>query len=335
MFKTIMRCLLPLCLLLPFAAGAQPVKLRFAYFIPDGINTTEIFKPFADAVNRDSKGAVEIELYGNGALGRSPLQQAQMVLDGVADIAWVILPQARGKFRETEVLELPGLFRDIIEATTVSTRMVSKELLKGFEEYVPIGIVGTGPMSIHSRGQILSLNDIKGKKIRAASPMESATIKALGGVPVGLSVTEITEAIGRGNIDGVTSLPSVLFEFGIVSATSAHYFARLGNLPMGILMNKKKFEALPKAGQDAIRKHSGEWIATRFNAALGPFYDSLTKQLQNDPKRKVAFQSEAELATAQAAFQPVIKEWAAQSPRHQELLKAVEAEIAQVRSGRQ
>ena len=53
-----------------------------------------------------------------------------------------------------------------------------------------------------------------------------------------------------------------------------------------------------------------------------------------DPKRKVIFPSQAELDATQAALKPVITEWASKSPRNQELLKAVEAEIAKVRAGR-
>jgi predicted rRNA methylase len=66
--------------------AAQPVKLKFAVFTPDREQTFQtVMKPFAEAVNKEAAGAVEIELYPNGALGRAPQQQAQMVLDGVTD----------------------------------------------------------------------------------------------------------------------------------------------------------------------------------------------------------------------------------------------------------
>ena len=72
---------------LPVALAAQPVKLKFATFSPDTerlYNTVK--KPWAAAVNKAAGGAIEIELYPNGALGRAPQQQAQMVNDGVTDI---------------------------------------------------------------------------------------------------------------------------------------------------------------------------------------------------------------------------------------------------------
>ena len=239
-----------------------------------------------------------------------------------------------GRFQENEVLELPGLFRDLKESTTVYTRLVSSGQLKGYDDYFVIGTFGTAPYSIHSRGQITSLADIKGKKIRSSGAIEGATIKALGGVPIGMPVTEVPEAVSRGTVDGTTSHPSPLFDFGIARVTSAHYFTRLGIVPLAILLNKKKFDSLPKQAQDAIRKYSGEWTAVRFNEGIGAYNDSLVKQLQDDPKRKVVFPSDAELAAARTAYQPVIAEWAARTPRNAELLKVVEAEIAKVRSGR-
>ena len=316
-------------------AFAQPAKLKFAIFTPDKEQTfVTTFKPFAEAVNKEAKGVIQIDLYPNGALGRSPVAQAQMLLDGVSDIGWVVASYTPGRFQDNEVLELPGLFRDLKEATTVFTRLVNSGQLKGFEDYFPIGVFGTAPYSMHARFPLNSIADIKGRKMRASGAIESATVKALGAVPIGMPITEVTEAISRGTIDGTTAHPSVLFDFGISRVTNNHYFTRLGIVPIAILMNRKKFDSLPKAGQDAIRKYSGEWTAARFNEGIGAYNNSLVKQLQDDPKRKVVFPSQAELDATQKVFMSVINEWTAKSPRNQELYKVVEAEIAKSRAGR-
>lgn len=316
-------------------AQAQAQKLKFAVFTPDKEQTfLTTMKPFAEAVNKEAGGACEIEMFPNGALGRSPLQQAQMVLDGVADIAWVIASYTPGRFQENEVLELPGLFRDLAEATTVFTRLVNSGQLKGYDDFFPIGTFGTAPYSIHTRFPVNGVADLKGKKIRTAGAIEGAAIRALGAVPLGLPVTEIAEAVGRGTIDGTSSHPSPLFDFGIERVTNNHFFARLGIVPLAILMNRKKFDAMPKACQDAIRRYSGNWTATRFNEGIGTYNDSLVKRLQADPKRKVVMPSPAELDAMQKLMKPVVDEWLAKSPRNQELLRLVEAEVAKVRTGK-
>jgi len=317
------------------SAAAEPVKVKFAVFTPDKEQTfLTVMKPFAEAVNKDAPNAVQIELYPNGALGRSPLQQAQMVLDGVADIGWIIASYTPGRFQENEVFELPGLFRDLQEATTVFTRLVLAGKIRGYEEFHPIGLFGTAPYSLHARNPINAISDIKGKKIRSSGAIEGETLKAFGAVPIGMPVTEIPEAIGRGTIDGTTSHPSPLFDFGIARVTNAHFFTRLGVVPLAILMNKKKFESLPKEGQDAIRRYSGEWTAVRFNKHIGEYNDALVKKLEADPKRKVVFPSPQELDAMQPVFKRVIDAWAAKSARNKELLGLVHSEIANVRAGR-
>ena len=88
-----MKKLLVVCaamaLLAASAVKADPVKLKFAFFTGETERTwTTTIKPFIDAINKEGKGIIEIEAYPNGALGRNMAQQAQMVLDGVADIAF-------------------------------------------------------------------------------------------------------------------------------------------------------------------------------------------------------------------------------------------------------
>lgn len=313
-------------------AAAEPIKLRFAIFTPDTENTYgSVFKPFAEAVNKENAG-VEIELFPNGALGRNPAQQAQMVLDGVADMAWVVASFSPGRFQENEVFELPGLFRGLEESTFVINRLIGSGQIKGYEQFFPIGTFGTAPYSIHARQPVRSVADLKGKKIRASGAIESETIRALGAVPIGMTSIEIPEGISRRTIDGTTTHPAPLFDFGMARVTSAHYFIRLGVVPLAILLNRSKFDSLPKPAQDAIRKYSGEWTAQRFVADTSVYNDMLVKRLTDDPKRLVVFPSQLELDQAQPILDGVIDAWAAKQPRNRELLDLVRKEIAAYRA---
>lgn len=316
-------------------AAAQPIKLKFAEFSADTerLHNT-VAKPFAAAVNKEAAGVIEIELFPNGALGRNPQQQAQMVLDGVAEIAFIVPPFTPGRFPETEVIELPGLFQNLREATLVYTRMVAAGALKDYGDFFPIALWGTPPFSIHAGFPIKSVGDLKGKKIRASGVIQIESLKALGVVPVGMPPTEVPEAISRRTIDGATSQPSVVFDFGIDRVTTTHYFIRLGVVPLTVLMNRKKFESLPKAGQDAIRKFSLDWIAKVYTESMVEYDAALTRKLQADAKRRVVFPAQADQEAARAAFEPVIKAWVARSPRHAEVYKMVGAEIDKVRSGK-
>ena len=72
--------------------------LKWAVFTPDSeVTFRTVMKPFAETVQRETANAIVFDLFPNGALGRNPGQQPQMLLDGVADVAWVIPSYSPGR----------------------------------------------------------------------------------------------------------------------------------------------------------------------------------------------------------------------------------------------
>jgi TRAP-type C4-dicarboxylate transport system substrate-binding protein len=272
------------------------------------------------------------DLFPNGALGRNPGQQPQMVIDGVADIAWCIPSYTPGRFPDTEVLELPGMFTNLRQSSAVAMRLAQDNALHDYADFYVIGLFGTAPYSIHTNFPVNSIADLKGKTIRASSATESATLRALGAVPIGMPVTEIPEAISRRTINGTTSHMSPFFDFGLDRVTNNHFFLPLGIVPVAILMNKKKFDALPEAVRTAIQKNAGEAILKRWSDSVTSFNEEMLNRLKNDPKHKVVFPSQAEIDESQKLLTPVRDAWVAASPRHKDLKAALDAELAKVGS---
>ena len=333
LMRTLLKLLTAALVFAPTIVSAEPVKLKFAVFSPDSerlYNTVK--KPFAAAVNADSGGAIEIELYPNGALGRAPQQQAQMVLDGVSDIGFIVPPFTPGRFPDSEVLELPGIFQNLAEGTQVYTNLVKSGVLRDYGDFVPIAMWATPPFSLHSNFPLASVKDVKGKKVRGSGVIQIESLKALGAVPVGMPPTEVPEAMARRTIDATTSQPAVLFDFGLDRVTSHHYFIRLGAVPLAVVMNRKKFETLPKSGQDAILSHSLDWINKLYDDSMLEYDQSLIDRLKSDPNRTVVFPDAADQAAARVAFEPVIQAWIAKRPQNAELYKAATGEIEKIRA---
>ncbi len=314
------------------AARAED-KVKWAVFTPDReVTYLTVMRPYAEAVQRATSNALTFEFFPNGGLGRNPAQQPQLVLDGVADIAWVIPSYTPGRFAENEVLELPGVFNNLREATTVSSRLIQRNVLRGYDDFFVIGLFCTAPYSIHTNFPVNTIADLRGKKIRASSAIESAGIRALGAVPVGMPVTEIPEAMSRRAIDGATSHMSPLFDFGLDRVTNNHFFIRLGVVPLAILMSKRRFDALPAAAQAALRQHAGEGLGNTFSDSIGRYNDELLQRLRDNPRHRVVVPSDAEQAAAQQALAAVRDEWVARTPRNRELKAELDAELARVRA---
>jgi TRAP-type C4-dicarboxylate transport system substrate-binding protein len=340
MFKALARstlflCMLMSCVLVSAASAAEPIKLKFSYYTSDSeVLYRTAVKPFVDSVNAAANGLIEIEVFTSGSLGKSYPGQIQLVLDGVADFAFVNPALTPERFSDDAVMELPGLFNDVREASFVYTRLIASGVLRGYEDFVVVGALAGGPQSIHTRTPVSSLKDLQGKKIRASNRTESSVLDSLGMSAQVLPINQTAEAITRGTIDGATSPAIILVDFGIARVTTYHYFMRLGFAPIMILMNRKKFDSLPTAGQDIIRKFSGEWLAARFAETFESNNNLVMEQFKSDPKRTVIFPSQPDLDTAHAKFRAVIEDWQAKNPHNLQLLTAVETELAKLRATR-
>ena len=317
------------------ARAQAPVRMKWAVFTPDTeVTFKTVMKPFAERVEKATNGAVAFDLFPNGSLGRNPGQQPQMVIDGVADVAWVIPSYSPGRFPDTEVLELPGQFNDLREATAVSTRLVRQKVIGDYGDYHVIGLFCTAPYSIHTNFPVNSIADLRGKTIRASSATESAALRALGAVPVGMPVTEIAEAISRRTISGTTSHMSPFFDFGLDRVTNNHFFIRLGVVPLGIFMNKKKFDALAPASRQAIEAAGGDEIAKAWSDSITSYNEEMLSRLKADPKHKIVVPSAAQQAEAQKKMAPVRESWAGDSERKRALKAALDKALENVRAGK-
>jgi TRAP-type C4-dicarboxylate transport system substrate-binding protein len=316
--------------LFSLAAAAQPVHLKLAFY--ESLDTAVYLygiKPFVDSVNAEGKDLVTIDVYFDGALGRPLAEQPRLVLDGTADFAFVIPGQTPYRFPDNKLLELPGLFRDLREGTTVYTRLVAAGKLRGYENFLVIGAYTTGLNFIHSRIPIGSLEALKGQKIRANNQIEAAVLEGLGAVPTVLPVPQIADTIRKGSIDGAALAPTALIDYHIAPLTPHHYLLGSGVNPLALVMNRKKFESLPPAAQALIRKYSGEraakvWIDSRSEEAI-------FAAIKADPRQQTVEPSGADAEQARRVFQSVIASWSSEDPRNGDLLKALQSELTAVR----
>ena len=332
MTKILGRCALILGALFATAAAAEPIKLKLAFFSSDRSAPFRAgIKPFIDAVNAEAKDLLEIEIHPSGELGSDIALQPQLVLDGGADLAFIVPGYTPQLFPDNAVIELPGLFRDGREATHVFTRLIAEKALRGYRDFVAIGAYATEPESIHGRLPIGSVDALKGLRIRVNNPGEAAALKKLGAVAVPLQITSIASAMSSGAIDATAIGRTALADFGISRVATNHFFMRTSAAPLALVMNRKVFEGLPKAAQAIILKHSGTWAADRFTEVYQASDSKVMDQLKQDPKRKVIFPSAADARRVEIASKAVRDELVAGNAHFQSLLKAVENELGNLR----
>lgn len=317
------------------AAAAEPVTLKVSFWSSDRSPAyVSLVKPFVDAINRDGGELLRAQVYFSGALSPVQSEQPRIVLDGTADIAFIVPGQNPERFVDTGAIELPGLFRDTREASLVYTRLVAANALRGYEDFFAVATIGTYPESIHSRKRLVSLADLKGQKLRVNNPTQGAAVAKLGVLPTVVAINEVSNAIASGALDGLVVQPAQLADVGAHRLVSNHYLLSVSSAPLTLLMNRKLFERLPQAAQAIIRKYSGEWAALRYVETSDAFNEEVIRQIKTDPRRHVTLPTVSETAEAQRMFDAVAEEWASKSPRNRELLALVRAELEKVRAGR-
>ena len=333
MIVKLLRLIVVALVLLPAMAAAEPINLKLSFFTSDRSSIYQnSIKPFVDAVNKDGKGLIQIEVYFSGAISSDLAAQPQLVADGTADIAIIVPGLNPSQFGDTTVMQLPGIFRDQREASLVFTRLIEAHAFSGYDDFFVIGAFVSQGESIHSRKAVGSIEDLKGITIRTNNQIEANALEKLGAIPVLMAINQTTEAVSRDKIDAATFPPSMLFAFGVGRVTSNHYMIRLGGAPTALVMNRKKFESLPPQAQAIIRRYSGQWLAERSATAFEALDEQTLAELSADPRRQVVFPSASDRELAQRVFASVVYDWAASSPHNGMLLALVRTEIEKLRA---
>lgn len=315
------------------AGGAAAETLKFAYIADaNEIGFARVMKPWVDGVNSAAGGKLTIVPYPSGALGRALPQQPQMVLDGVADIAWVVASASPGRFPDAAALELPGLYRSVEEATLVNNRVATSVPLAGMEKFKVLAAFGSPPLSVFTTDADCDLKSLHGKKLRVTTPSDGAVLARLGAVPVQIPITEVTEALGRRTIDGAVTHPQTLFDFGINRVTRCMDKAGLSSPLLLLLMNREKYDALPAEMRALLDSHSGETLARAFATAIAASTAEMEARLKATPGFALRPPEGADAATLQAAFTEARADLLAKNARAAGVLDAVEQARAQLPS---
>jgi TRAP-type C4-dicarboxylate transport system substrate-binding protein len=320
------------------AEAQQPITLRFSSFEPPvAFITKQILTPWAEQVSKDSEGTLKVEMFPGGTLGRDPAGQLKLVMDGVADIAWIVPGYTPGRFDAATIVEVPFLLQSAYEASVASTRMHEKGLFAGggFDDVKLLCVCANNPVFVNTTFPAKSLGDLKGKKMRAAGPISLSLVNALGAVPVGgITGGQLAESLSRGLVDGTLNEWNALQTFRVLEVTKNHIIAPLGSTSLMVVMNKKKYESLPPAAKAAIDKHSGEAFAKTFGSMFDQNNAAVSQSARKDKDRTILELDEPARREWQAAVANIGMDWQKSRPNGEQIYKAFLEELAAIRANK-
>ncbi len=319
--------------LVPATARAAPVRLKLSSFEPPAANiTSNVLTPWAKQAAAASGGTLQVDIFAGGTLGRNPTQQLKLVTDGVADIAWVVLPYTPGRFDDTEVVGLPFITGNALEASLALHQLYADGVLVGFDGLRMLAVATTPPVAVHSNQPVKVPADLKGRRVRASGDHLGRVIETLGGAVVQLGGGQIAEGLSRGVVDMTLNNWGFVGDFKVNEVTSHHLDIGLGSVAVGVVMRQDRYEALPAAARTALDKASGAALSRNIGSAFDRQEVEVREKVRKSGRNTVVSPSAAELAEWKRMIEPVNDKWIAEKPRNQRTWRSFVDTLAKVRA---
>ena len=207
---------------LALPAAAADVTLRLAHLNPaDPLQSHSgaMASVFKSLVESSSNGAIEVQLFPNGQLGKDD-EVIEQVSAGIVEATISSAGGVASVYPLVGVFDIPFAFPNI----GVASRVISKESEFG-EAFVAdmeektgmkvLGLIDSGGFFAftNSKRPITSIEDMDGLRIRTMTlPTHEAIVSSLGGQPTALPWAEVYTALQTGVADGqMNPVPIIAF----------------------------------------------------------------------------------------------------------------------------
>ena len=187
------------------SAQAAEVTLKVHHFLPDKAPAHKNFiLPWKNAVEEQSNGRIEVQVYAGMALGGKAPDLIDQVKQGVVDIVWTLPAYTPGRFPAISAFELPFMVTNAEDTSQAVQEFyeTNQAAQDEFKDIHPLMFWTHDRGVLHTRNIIQSLDDLEGLKIRAPSRPVADSLKAYGAEPVFMPVPQMPKAFKNNAIDG-------------------------------------------------------------------------------------------------------------------------------------
>jgi TRAP-type transport system periplasmic protein len=246
-----------LCALAPAAWAQDKFEMKLAYFVGDQHAMSKWLIKWSDQLAMDSGGRITVKRFPGSQMG--PVQQHyDFARTGQADVAWFLHGATPGRFPLTELIQLPYLAGSAEIGTKVlNDPDLRAKYLDAEHKGVKVLLLLTHqPGNVNTtRKAIRTVDDMKGLRLRFASPTIRDFVAALGGTPVGVLPTEQVEQLQKGTIDGTFidyGGAGIAFKMGGVIKYVTEMYSYVSSF--AVAMNEDFWKKLPPDLQALVAK---------------------------------------------------------------------------------
>jgi len=243
------------------------IELKFCNYFPVPARQSKICEEFIKDLETRTGGELKIRFFPAGTLLTAP-KMYDGVVEGIADIGFSNIGYTFGRFRMTEVLDLPLGFPNAWVANHVANDFIKEFKPKEWDKIHMLSM-HTSPVNVvlSATKPVNKMEDLKGMTLRGLGFI-AEVVSALGGTPRPIPTPEAYEAIQKRVIDGLMIPMETMRAFRY--AEVAKYVTECW--PIGqvytfyMVMNKDSWNKLPPNIQKIINEYPfEEKLATMWN----------------------------------------------------------------------
>lgn len=243
------------------SAEEKVIKLKVSNWFPVGCRQDLILHEWCKDLEKRSGGKVKVNYYGGGTLVPAA-QSYDAAVKGIVDVSNCVLGYTMGRFPFSQVLDLPLGFPSGSGPTKIANEFYQKFKPKEFDIVKVLWLhEGPGGFLHTSTKPATKLEDLPGLKLRCYGS-NAKFVAALGAAPVAMPMPEVYDALSKGVVDGLLAQfePLKGFRIGEHIKYTTENRDSAWSAAFVVVMNKKKFDSLPKDIRAVIDELSAVYV---------------------------------------------------------------------------
>ncbi len=272
--KSTLKTLLAGASMLTIAGTASAQDLTFAGGWPPGSAPTKMLENYAQTLEEYSDGEVTMKVFPLSLLSFAEVNAG--VRDGIADAAANLTAYFPAEYPNLNML---SEFSELVELEEFASETSSTAFAGAITEYVMLncpdcqqevsaqnqvylGAASTTSYVLQCMVPLTSVDDLKGKRIRAAGAYWARWAETVGAVPVSMSINETLEGLNQGVVDCTASNTADFVNFGFIDVVKYVYVGLPGaqfNVPF--TMNKDTWSSMTETAKQATLRATAKLMA--------------------------------------------------------------------------
>ncbi|MCP4403551.1 MAG: TRAP transporter substrate-binding protein [bacterium] len=236
-------------------SGAETYNIKLGVTVPPTSAQGQIVTLFKEGIEEKSDGRLTCELYFNAVMGNDSDLINKTQLGGQVQASQISTSNLNAQLSGFEVFDLPYIFDDaganqkiFYENGKFSGPVTEKLQEDAKKKRLRLGWVA--PINFRaacmSKQLVKTPADMEGLKIRtSASALEQACVKAFGGIPVAMGISEVYTALQTGTVDGETIPTWAAVSFKHLDAARKYSDINFQGFTEVLIFNEPFYQKLP------------------------------------------------------------------------------------------